>query len=167
MKRVLIVSLVVALGLILAACSGSASPAPVQPASASPNVASPDVGASGGEASSDADLTQTKEAAAVTVKVTPLNLGDASAATLDFQITLDTHSVDLGYDMTAITTLRSDAGEEVKPVKWDGPGGGGHHKEGVLSFPAIKVRGQALTLVLRGIADVAERTFEWNLDGSK
>jgi hypothetical protein len=149
MKKVLVISTLMLLGVILTACSGAASPTPEA--------------VSGNTTSSAVDLTQTKEEAAVTVKVTPLNLNDSAATALDFKITLDTHSVDLGYDLTAIATLSSDAGEEVKPVKWDGPGGGGHHKEGVLSFPAVKNRGQALTLVLRGIADVPERAFVWSV----
>ena len=150
MKKHLASGLIVLLGLVLAACS---SAAPATNASAS-NASAPVSGA---------DLTQTKDEAAVTVKVTPLNLQDGSAATLDFKIALDTHSVDLSYDLTAIATLRSEVGEEAKPAKWDGPGGGGHHREGVLSFPALKNRGQALTLVLRGIADVPERTFVWSV----
>ncbi|HEY4687886.1 MAG TPA: hypothetical protein VIK33_01135 [Anaerolineae bacterium] len=150
MNRQLTTGLIVLFGLVLAACSSTA-PANTAPASNAPALVS------------GADLTQTKEEAAVTVKVTPLNLQDPSAGTLDFKITLDTHSVDLSYDLTAIATLSSDAGEEVKPAKWDGPGGGGHHKEGVLSFPALENRGQALTLVLRGIADVPERTFVWDV----
>jgi len=103
----------------------------------------------------------------VTVKVTPLNLPDASAGTLDFEVALDTHSVDLVYDMMAIATLRNDAGEEVQPAKWNGPGGGGHHMSGTLSFPQMKDRGKSLTLILRGIAGVPERTFVWNVDGAK
>jgi len=153
MKKILVISTLMLLGLILAACSGAASPTPAVPAASTSGKTTP----------AGADLTQTKEEAAVTVKVTPLNLNDAAPSVLDFKITLDTHSVDLGYDLTAIASLSSDAGEEVKPVKWDGPGGGGHHKEGVLSFPALKNRGQALTLVLRGIADVPERTFVWSV----
>jgi hypothetical protein len=93
-----------------------------------------------------------------------MNLDDKSAATLDFDIALNTHSVDLAYDLTQIATLSNDAGEKVNPTKWDGPAGGGHHREGTLSFPQIKNRGQALTLVLRGIADVPERTFTWKVN---
>ncbi len=154
MKKRLASGLFVLLGLVLAACS-SAAPATNAPASNAPVPVS------------SADLTQTKEEAAVTVKVTPLNLQDGSAGTLDFEITLDTHSVDLSYDLTAIATLSSNAGEEAKPAKWDGPGGGGHHMSGTLSFPQMKDRGKSLTLILRGIADVPERTFVWNADGSK
>ena len=157
MKRVLIIFLVVLSGLVLAACSGSANPTPAEPASST----------SGDTASSGADLTQSQEEAAVTVKVTPLNLADPSAATLDFEVTLDTHSVELAYDMMTIATLRSDTGEDAQPAKWNGPGGGGHHMSGTLSFPQMKDRGKSLTLILRGVAGVPERAFVWNVDGSK
>ena len=98
------------------------------------------------------------------VAITPLNLSDESAGTLDFKIALNTHSVDLGYDLTQVATLSSDTGEKVQPTKWDGPAGGGHHRQGTLSFPQLKHRGQALTLTLRGIANVPERTFTWKVN---
>src|SRR5512143_1976188 len=106
------------LGLILAACSPTVStPAPAAATNAAPAVD---------------DLTQTDDEAMVTVAVTPLNFDDKSAATLDFKIALNTHSVDLGYDLTQIATLSNDAGEKVQPIKWAGPAGGGHHREGTL-----------------------------------
>ena len=164
MKRVLILAFAVMLALILAACSGSTSPA-APAASAAGNTASSTAlaaPASGNTAPSVADLTRANDQAAVTVEVTPLNLNDKTAATLDFQIALNTHSVDLSYDLTAIAALRNDSGEEVKPTKWDGPAGGGHHVSGTLSFPQMKDRGKSLTLILRGIAGVPERSFVWN-----
>lgn len=159
MKRVLIL----AFAVLLAACGGSANPtAPAAQANTASSTAT-STPASVNAAPSATDLTRTDDRAAVMVAVTPLNLDDPTAATLDFQIALNTHSVDLSYDLTAIATLRSDSGEEVKPTKWDGPTGGGHHRSGTLSFPQMKDRGRSLTLVLRGIADVPERTFEWQM----
>jgi hypothetical protein len=154
MKKWMIMVLAV-MGLILAACSSPtvSTPGPVSNTSAS--AASAAVPAS-------ENLTQTNDEAMVTVAVTPLNLSDKSAATLDFDIALNTHSVDLGYDLTQIATLRSDSGEQVQPTKWNGPTGGGHHREGTLSFPQLK-RGQSVTLTLRGIADVPERIFTWKV----
>ena len=150
MKRYPGLVLIALSGLILAACSGT-------------NASTPTVSTSSAGEVSGAGLTQTKEEASVTVKATPLNLNDASAATLDFQIALDTHSVDLAYDMLSIVTLRSNTGEEVQPTKWDGPAGGGHHVSGTLSFPQLTDRGQSVTLILHGIAGVPERTFEWEV----
>ena len=106
----------------------------------------------------------TTKHAPVTIEVTPLNLTDQSAATLDFKIVLNTHSVDLKYDYTSLATVSDDAGDKVQAVKWDGPATGGHHVSGILSFPSLKNRGHALTLTLRGIANVPERTFSWKVN---
>ena len=158
MKKYAVILFVMLLSLILAACSGPTASTPA-PASSSSSPA-----ASANAAPAGDDLTQTKDEASVAVAVTPLNLNDKSAATLDFKVALNTHSVDLSYDYKAIATLSSDAGEKVQAAKWDGPTSGGHHVSGTLSFPAIKNRGQALTLTLRGIADVPERTFTWRVN---
>ncbi len=141
-------------GLLLAACSSPTGPVP-----ATSNTNSP----SSSTTAANASLIQTNDEASVTVEVTPLNLTDQSASTLDFKIALNTHSVDLNYDLTTIATLSSDTGEKVQPTKWDGPAGGGHHREGTLSFPQLKNRVQSLTLVLRGIAGVPEREFVWKV----
>ncbi len=141
------------LSMLLAACSSQTAAAPV-PAANTPSAAAP---------ASD-HLTQTNAEAMVTVAVTPLNLNDQSAVTLDFDVAMNTHSVDLGYDLTQIATLSNDSGEQVQPTKWNGPTGGGHHREGTLSFPQLKQRGQTLTLILRGIAAVPERTFIWKVN---
>ena len=156
MKKWIIIVLAL-LGLILAACSSPivSTPAPVSNSSTSVAPAA---------APASENLTQTNDQAMVTVAVTPLNLSDKSAATLDFDIALNTHSVDLGYDLTQIATLSNNAGEQVQPTKWNGPTGGGHHRAGTLSFPQLKQRGQSLTLTLRGIADVPERTFTWKVN---
>ncbi len=154
MKKWMIIGLTLA-SLTLAACGSPTVSAPASNTSSS---------AAQSAAPAGDNLTRTNDEAMVTVAVTPLNLGDKSAATLDFDIALNTHSVDLGYDLTQIATLSSDAGEQVQPTKWNGPTGGGHHRKGTLSFPQLKSRGQMLTLTLRGIANVPERTFTWKVN---
>ena len=73
---------------------------------------------------------------------------------------MNTRSVELDGDLIAIAALRTTAGEDLAPVKWDGPTGG-HHVSGVLSFPRPASLNRSLALILRGIADVPERVFEW------
>lgn len=132
------------------------------------------MGAPGGaiapeEASSSAMTPQTAEAAGVTVDVVPLTLGDEDAASLDFQVTLDTHTVELGQSLADIAVLR--VGDvEIEPDEWEGPVGG-HHVEGVLRFPASADGGQRyltdaeeVSLVILGLADVEERVFTWMLE---
>ncbi len=158
MKRYSVIAFVMLLGLILAACSSPASSTPVPVSSSSSSAASTNVVAAG------SDLTQVNDEAMVTVEVTPLNLNDPAATTLDFKVGLNTHSVNLNYDFKSIATLSDDAGEKIPATKWDGPSSGGHHVSGTLSFLLPKNRGQSLTLTLRGIADVPERTFTWKVN---
>ena len=159
MKKFAGITLVALLGLILAACSGATSPTSIpatpQPTAAPANTASIGTGA---------DLVRTDDQSSVTVEVTPVNLADKSAATIDFTIVLNTHSVDLSFDYASIATLSNDAGDKVPALKWDGPTTGGHHVSGTLSFPALKNRGQAWTLILRGIAGIPERKFTWKVN---
>jgi hypothetical protein len=159
MKKVLTIVLVMLLGLILAACNSATSPtsssATSLPAAPSANTAAVNTGS---------DLVRVSDEAMVTVEVTPLNLDDKAATTINFSVGLNTHSVDLSYDYKSIATLSNDAGDKVPATKWDGPTTGGHHVSGTLSFPALKNRGQTLMLTLRGIANVPERTFTWKVN---
>jgi hypothetical protein len=113
-----------------------------------------------------ADDPQTNVGGGVTVKVSRLEASDAVA----FKVVLDTHSVNLDtYDLLQLAVLRTPAGEEIAPLAWDAPAGG-HHREGMLSFPAaaadgsplLQPDGGPLLLVIRDIAGVAERTFSWS-----
>jgi len=67
----------------------------------------------------------------------------APVETLDFDVTMDTHSVDLSWDLAAQSTLATDAGVEVKGLSW--PVGNGHHYEGTLSFPLKTADGVQLS----------------------
>lgn len=101
--------------------------------------------------------------------VTPLNLG-MPGKTLDFKVAMDTHSVELAYDLTKTAILRINRGREYAPLSWDG-GSGGHHLSGKLSFPATDASGQpvlaldvkVLELILKGIGGVPSRVFRWDL----
>src|SRR3989344_4249305 len=72
----------------------------------------------------------------VTVKVTPVEFGK-DARTWKFDIVLDTHSGSLDVDLLQAVLLADDTGNTYKPISWEGPGPGGHHREGVLLFDAI------------------------------
>lgn len=146
MKRLLCALL---LGLT-AACT----PAATQPPASTPM---PPAGAS---------LTRTDAQGAVTFAVTPLNL-TANAPTLEFAVVMDTHAVDLSWDLAAQAVLQTDTGLEVAGQRWTP--GSGHHYENTLVFPAQTAAGQpllttaqTLTLVIRD-TDVPERTFVWQL----
>jgi hypothetical protein len=112
------------------------------------------------------DLTRTDTQGAVEFAVSPLNLG-ANATTLEFKVVMDTHSIDLSWDLAAQSMLKTDTGLEITGSQWTA--GSGHHYESTLVFPAQTKDGQALlaaantlTLVIKN-TDVPERTFVWQL----
>ena len=116
--------------------------------------------------SSESARPRTDSQGSVEFAVTPLNL-TSPGETLDFDVSMDTHSVDLSWNLAAQSVLKTDAGLEVKGLSW--PVGGGHHYEGKLTFPAKTADGKALldgatmlTLVIRD-ADAPERVFVWEL----
>ncbi|HRQ41596.1 MAG TPA: hypothetical protein PLD25_27060 [Chloroflexota bacterium] len=110
--------------------------------------------------------TAVDEQGAVTVAVTPLDISGKTPS-LDFEVTMDTHSVDLSMDLATLAILTTDNGRSVTATFWDAVPGG-HHVSGVLSFPA-KIEGTAvlegasqLTLTIRNV-DAPERVFTWAL----
>jgi hypothetical protein len=140
----------------------SAAPAPFStaPAVSSVAAASPEPVLPAAAPAPPADA-----ASNVKVTVTPGPLHDPTLATLDFHVTLSTHSVDLSQDLATLATLRLPSGAEVPALDWDGPAGG-HHVEGTLSFPAQDGAGARLLpaagplgLIIRGVGDLPERVF--------
>ncbi|MBE3039999.1 MAG: hypothetical protein IMZ62_14470 [Chloroflexi bacterium] len=117
------------------------------------------------QAASDG-IMRTDQQGAVIMEVTPLNL-DAPGQTLDFQISMNTHSVDLSMDLATLATLATDAGLQAEAISWDGPSGG-HHVDGTLSFLAT-VNGKLLLegasqlrLTIRSV-DANARIFTWSI----
>ena len=112
------------------------------------------------------ELSRIDEQGAVVFEVTPLNLGTPSD-TLDFNVAMNTHSVDLSMDLAAMSTLSTDNGITVQASKWDAVPGG-HHVEGTLIFPSaqdgtsILDGASKLTLMIVDV-DVPSRVFEWEL----
>lgn len=108
------------------------------------------------------------EQGAVSVMITLLNLENAYE-TIDFQVAMNTHSVDLSMDLAALATLSTDTGYAVQAISWDAPAGG-HHVTGMLSFPAsvedkpLLSGADKLTLTIVGV-DAPERVFVWERGG--
>ena len=166
-----------AIGLVLAACSSATPSSSTQPfvePTANPPTQSPATPTqdsvaqpaqrAGAQALQLAKLSDNQ--GAVTVIVKPLDL-NSSQDTLKFEVTLDTHSIDLSMDLAALATLTTDTGQSVPAAVWDTPLGG-HHVSGTLSFPS-KVDGKALldgasklTLIIKDV-DSPERVFAWDL----
>ncbi len=182
---------IIVLSLGLAACAGRApaaqnvnTPVPNIPPAATRAAASPtqQVAASStpaapaatpiaaqalAESEAPADLTRTDSQGAVEFAVTPLNLTQPGD-TLDFDVSMNTHSVNLAWNLAAQSRLTTDTGREAVGQSW--PEGGGHHVDGTLTFPIKAADGtpllagaKKLTLTIQN-AGAPERTFVWDLN---
>ena len=113
------------------------------------------------------DTEQSVEGGGVTVKVTPATLHDESATTLDFAVSLDTHTVELNYDLAQLALLTDNLGNEYAPAAWTPEQSGGHHVGGLLSFAdratILQDGVTEVTLTVKDVAGVAERTFVWSV----
>lgn len=112
------------------------------------------------------DLRRTNDEGPVEITLLYLNpLGKEASHELSFEVRMNTHSVNLdAYGMEKISFLRMDGGDEHKALSWSKPGGGGHHRSGVLKFAGpIPSGAQSLQVIIRGIGGVQERVFEWKL----
>lgn len=98
----------------------------------------------------------------VTVVVTSQGLSRGTA-TWNFKIVFDTHSQDLNDDLTKSAVLLDGAGGRYAPIGWDGPGPGGHHREGVLRFKPISPRPQSIELQIMRVGESEPRSFRWQL----
>lgn len=105
---------------------------------------------------------QTSSEGATSITVTPEVLG-GGATEWRFKVAFDTHSGSLDQDPLAIAMLRDDKGNDFKPKAWEGPGPGGHHREGVLVFEAINPTPPTIELTISDVGDVIKRSFWWSI----
>lgn len=96
----------------------------------------------------------------VTVKVTPTTVGKPGQA-WEFKLVFDTHSSELTDDVVKGATLTLADGRKLKPVRWTGPGPGGHHREGLLSFDVGDAPAGAVELSIARPGEAAPRIFRW------
>jgi hypothetical protein len=94
------------------------------------------------------------EMGAVNVQVTPLSASN-------FEIVLNTHSVNLDFDLKEIVSLRDNDGKEYQSVSWSGDRGG-HHLSGELQFSTMDPQATAFTLTITDIEDEV-LSLEWVL----
>ncbi len=162
-------ALVAGMMWLLAACAApdsAAVPASPDAAAAVPerstmSVATPPAQPSAPARTDAPPQTQTSDAGNVVVTVTPQVL--AAGAPPAFDIAMNTHSVDLAGDMLALVELRDERGNVQMPSAWDGPAGAGHHRSGTIRFDALPPGTRSVTLVVKNIAGIRERTFTWDV----
>ncbi|HYF95402.1 MAG TPA: hypothetical protein VD969_24590 [Symbiobacteriaceae bacterium] len=90
----------------------------------------------------------------------------AGVASLQFEISLNTHSVELGkYDLSKLSQVSLDPGGTLNDAEWKPEGtGAGHHVTGILSFKdpnGLLAGAKAVKLEIRDLAEVPVRQFEW------
>jgi hypothetical protein len=105
---------------------------------------------------------QNSQAGGVGISVKPTDVS-AAATTWLFQVTLTTHSGDLGDDLTRTATLVDATGKQHPGAGWDGDPAGGHHRKGMLRFKALSPRPDALEMRILRQGETAARTFRWKL----
>ncbi|MBI3160098.1 MAG: hypothetical protein HYZ26_10925 [Chloroflexi bacterium] len=172
-RILLLLAAALSLGLILVAATVVQRLPQGAPGSASGQVAGPPAASATSEYPQTLDripggwtalATQTDEQGEIEIAVTPLDLQEG-AASIDFEISLNTHSVDLSMDLAEFATLLTDNGLELAAVGWDGSSGG-HHVSGVLSFALTVEQARQLAkadeirLILRDVG-APERVFRW------
>ncbi len=152
-KSILMIGALAFIVLSIVGCSNATPTAAPMPIVVAP-ISAP-------KSSASAFETKSNSGGSVDVAVTPqtLEVGQPIA----FEIAMNTHSVDLGADMTKIVILRDDKGKEYTPTAWEGAEPGGHHRSGVIKFAALASKPKSVDLVIKGLAQVSERTFHWDL----
>ena len=160
-KGILILS---ALGLLLAACGSTQQVYPeIIQGNGDPVANASQVMAGAGIAWLEGQSREDSQGS-VTVVLTGKNV-NAESDTLEFDVVMDTHTVELDMDLTPLATLTTDTGISVDGLAWS-TAESGHHVTGMLSFPAsldgvsILEGATELTVTIRDI-DAAERIFTW------
>lgn len=100
----------------------------------------------------------TTHAAAVTVKVTPRTL---EGPVWEFEVAFDTHSQELKDDLLRSASLVAADGSAVAPVEWKGAPPGGHHRAGVLRFPALDPQPADIVLKISRPGEAQPRVHRW------
>lgn len=157
-----------AAAILLAGCGSTTEPKAPSASTIAAELAQTQGKGSGGTGG-PAGTTRTSEGGSVTIEVTWENPGDGGRPT--FSVAMDTHSVNLdGYDLSQLALLRNDRGQEVSPERWEAPAGG-HHRSGVLTFPAKDGSGRpvlgpgvgSFELLIRDVAGIKERVLRWEV----
>ncbi len=156
--------LLLSFGLLLTACIGNA--AAFQPAPSSSTATLPPLTNPAQQNEPSVDLKRTDTQGAVTLDVNPLNF-TSFEDTLIFDVSMNTHSVDLSMDLAALSELATNNGLTLPAAQWDAPKGG-HHVEGTLTF-AIPAEAKSVlqsakewTLTIKSV-DAPTRVFTWQI----
>ena len=98
----------------------------------------------------------------VEIVVIPIDL-TADSEFWSFEVSMNTHSVELDQDIMANSSLEVGDGKSYNPVVWEGDPVGGHHRSGVLKFKSISPLPSAVAVKIKGIGGASEREFKWSI----
>lgn len=102
--------------------------------------------------------TKINEEPPVTIEITPVDL-ERAASQWKFNVIFTTHSGSLDFDPMKIASMADDKGNIYRPIAWEGPGSGGHHREGILVFDPVNPASKYIELKINNVGDIAERSF--------
>lgn len=100
-------------------------------------------------------------AGGVLVNIKPKGVVVGSA--LEFEVVMDTHTKPLDADLTKTAVLVDDSGRRYMPQSWQGDPPGGHHRKGVLRFPAPNEQIKSFQLQIQNLGGVNKRVFQWTM----
>lgn len=101
------------------------------------------------------------DAGGVRVVVKPTNV--AAGAAWEFEIVMDTHTKPLDDDLTKTAVLVDGGGRRYTPLAWQGDKPGGHHRKGILRFPAPSEQVKSFELQIQGLGAEGKRVFQWTM----
>ncbi len=116
-----------------------------------------------GEVKQEQWETKIAEEPPVTIEITPVEFGPA-ASQWKFNVIFSTHAGSLDFDPMKIAFITDDKGGVSRPIAWEGPGPGGHHREGMLLFNAPNPAPLNVELKIKDVGGVSERLFKWSIE---
>jgi len=103
---------------------------------------------------------RSNDTAGVSIVIKPKPI-EPSTTVWEFDVTMNTHVKPLTEDLTAVSVLIENKGQRIKPIAWQGDKPGGHHRRGVLQFPAPAGTPATFELQMTSVGGVDLRTFRW------
>lgn len=103
---------------------------------------------------------KTDNQANVTVEVIPKSIG-VNQEKNTFEISFNTHSVDLNFDFQKVIILKDNLGNKYEAIEWTG-GKSGHHMNGNIVFPKIDSNAKSIEMEIDSVGGVT-RIFDWEL----
>ncbi len=152
--RLLLVFLILFIGVVFVLLNKTKNQSEVSKTQAGSNIAN--IQTSG----ENSYLPQTSSEENIEVNVSPKVSEDEKL--WSFKITLTTHQGSLDQDLARTSLLLESDGRQLSPLSWKGSPLGGHHRQGILNFPAFSKKPNSVTLILKDIG-VDERSFSWEV----